>query len=79
MGYPRKKQSFHKEKDCFFSGTPNFFGSSYFEGALEKKTYKSLLVFLEDVFCFRHLLTFRIDNFVLGVTHKAGSLTIPQG
>ena len=35
LGYPRKKQSFYKEKDCFFSGTPKFFGPSYFEVALE--------------------------------------------
>ena len=26
--------SFYKEKDWFFSGTPNFFGPSYFEAAL---------------------------------------------
>ena len=34
MGYPRKKQSFYKEKDCFFLGYPKFFGPSYFEAAL---------------------------------------------
>ena len=35
LGYPRKKQSFYKEKDCFFfSSTPHFFGPSYFEAAL---------------------------------------------
>ena len=25
LGYPRKKQSFYKEKDCFFLGYPKFF------------------------------------------------------
>ena len=40
LGYPRKKQSFYKEKDCFFfSGTPNFFGPSYFEAALVCMSY----------------------------------------
>ena len=34
-GYPTKKQSFSREKDCFFVGYPNFFGRSYFEKALE--------------------------------------------
>ena len=34
LGYPKKKQSFYLEKDCFFSGTPNIFGPSYFEVAL---------------------------------------------
>ena len=34
LGYPRKKQSFYKEKDCFFLGYPKFFGPSYFEAAL---------------------------------------------
>ena len=24
LGYPRKKQSFYKEKDCFFLGYPKF-------------------------------------------------------
>ena len=37
LGYPRKNQSFYKEKDCFFLGYPNFFGPSYFEAALENK------------------------------------------
>ena len=32
MGYPTKKQSF--SKTAFWSGTPNFFGPSYFEAAL---------------------------------------------
>ena len=34
LGYPRKKQSFYKETDCFFLGYPKFFGPSYFEAAL---------------------------------------------
>ena len=34
LGYPRKKQSFYKEKACFFSGTPIFCVPSYFEAAL---------------------------------------------
>ena len=42
LGYPRKKQSFYKEKDCFFSGTPNFFGYSYFEAALVEISIFSL-------------------------------------
>ena len=25
LGYPRKKQTFYKEKDCFFFGYPKFF------------------------------------------------------
>ena len=25
LGYPRKKQSFYREKDCFFLGYPKFF------------------------------------------------------
>ena len=29
-----RKQSFSLEKDCFLSGTSNFFGPSYFEMAL---------------------------------------------
>ena len=36
LGYPRKKQSFYEEKTAFFSGTPNFFGPSYFEAALHQ-------------------------------------------
>ena len=34
LGYPRKKQSFPYKRTAFFSGTPNFFGPSYFEAAL---------------------------------------------
>jgi hypothetical protein len=34
LGYPRKKQFFYKEKDCFFLGTPNCFGPPYFDVAL---------------------------------------------
>ena len=37
LRYPTKKQSFYKEKDCFLSGTSNFFGPSYFETALVTK------------------------------------------
>ena len=36
MGYPTKKQSFYKEKKtAFLSSTPNFFGLSCFEAALD--------------------------------------------
>ena len=34
LGYPTKKQSFYKEKDCFFVGYPKFFGPSYIDLAL---------------------------------------------
>ena len=34
LGDPRKKKSFSLQKDCFFLGTPNFFGPSYFDTAL---------------------------------------------
>ena len=30
LGYPRKKQSFYKEKDCFYLGHPKFFGPFLF-------------------------------------------------
>ena len=30
-------QSFDKEKECFFGGTPIFFGPSYFEAALGRQ------------------------------------------
>ena len=38
FGYPKKKQSFYLEKDCFFSGTPNIFGPPYIEVALEPQS-----------------------------------------
>jgi hypothetical protein len=34
LRYPTKKQSFSKEKDCFFVGYLKFFGPTYFEVAL---------------------------------------------
>ena len=34
LGYPTKKQSFYKKKTAILSGTPIFFGPSYFEAAL---------------------------------------------
>ena len=34
VGYLRKKQFFPYKRAAFFSGTPNFFGPSYFEAAL---------------------------------------------
>ena len=34
LGYPWKKQSFFYKRTAFFSGTPKFFGPSYFEAAL---------------------------------------------
>ena len=36
LRYPTKKQSFFLEKDCFLSGTSNFYGPSYFETTLMK-------------------------------------------
>ena len=35
LGYPRKNSPFISKKTAFFSGTPNFFGPSYFEAALD--------------------------------------------
>ena len=37
LGYPRKSSPFIRKKTAFFSGTPNFFGLSYFEVALAFK------------------------------------------
>ena len=57
MGYPTKKQSFYKEKDCFFVGYPKFFGPSYFEVAL---VYRA--VCLSRVVGFLVLLQSRLQN-----------------
>ena len=35
----KKGQIFIRKKTAFFSGTPNFFGPSYFEAALGKDTF----------------------------------------
>ena len=36
-GTQEKSSPFIKKKTAFFSGTPDFFGPSYFEAALEAK------------------------------------------
>ena len=48
VGYPRKKQSFYLEKDCFFLGYPTFFGPSYFEVALPKSEFTTLMLFSSE-------------------------------
>ena len=40
LGYPRKSSPFVRKKTAFFSGTPNFFGPSYFEAALLNKEFQ---------------------------------------
>ena len=34
LGYPKKSSLSPYKRTAFFSGTPNFFGPSYFEAAL---------------------------------------------
>ena len=48
LGYPRKKQSFYKKKDCFFLGYPKFFwpflfwsGFRYVSSLFKEKLRKS--------------------------------------
>ena len=38
LGYPRKKQSFYKEKNCFFLGYPKFFKPFLFWSGFSKIT-----------------------------------------
>ena len=47
LRYPRKKQSFCKEKDCFFLGYPKIFGPSYFETALVYFNFLSKYISVE--------------------------------
>ena len=63
MGYPRKKQSFYKEKDCFFFGYPNFFGPSYFEAALVYKGKFFMDLFFHDKYL--DLIKIQLDNSLL--------------
>ena len=42
-GTRQKSSPFIKKKTAFLAGTPNFFGPSYFETALEKKLAVDLI------------------------------------
>ena len=57
LGYPRKKQSFYKEKDCFFLEYPKFFWPFLFwSGFTWYSTDNCLglhITYLNDIFCFK--------------------------
>ena len=44
LGYPKKSSLFPYKRTAFFSGTPKFFGPSYFEAALVPKSILSAIV-----------------------------------
>ena len=61
LGYPTKKQSFYKEKDCFFVGYPKFFWPFLFWLGFKKKVLLFLSALrIENISnCFWDLLTFK--------------------
>ena len=50
LGDPRKNSLFPYKRTAFFSGTPNFFGSSYFEVALIETKLNQFSKFLLIVY-----------------------------
>ena len=66
MGYPTKKQSFHKKKDCFFVGYPKFFWPFLFWSGF------STIYWYNPA----QLQLIREANFVSGILLKCNSLRI---